>query len=83
MRFVKRVDRLGDYDKMLNMNEDLDKLAAEVYDYVCAHRQDNRNKNGSPGDPRKISNTFDTLMEPAKEHYRDMVRWHLSRVDNV
>lgn len=57
--------------------ENLDNLAASLYDYCCAHRKDNLNKDGSPGDPRKVGCKFKDLWESPKEHYRNAVRWFL------
>ncbi len=62
------------------MNDaELDKLAAEVYDYCCSFRSDN-SKNGEPGDPRKVGENFENLYEQSKNFYRNIVRWHLSKI---
>ena len=57
--------------------EQLDVLAEQVFDYCNAHRNDNLTKEGLPGDPRKVSQPYNTMMEPTKRFYRNMVQWHL------
>jgi transposase len=59
--------------------EELDKLAEEIYDYCNANRRDNLNKNGSPGDPRKVSSPYSTVYDEVKTFYRNVVKWHLSK----
>ena len=59
------------------MNE-LDELAEQLYDFVCANRKDTLTKDGLPGDPRKSGCLYNELMEPSKNHYRLMVKWHLN-----
>jgi hypothetical protein len=59
--------------------EELDKLTEEVYDWCCARRQDNLNKDGSPGDPRKISNPYQTAHTEVKTFYRNVILWHLNK----
>ena len=59
--------------------EELDKLAEELYDWVNARRADNLNKDGTPGDPRKISNPYQTTYTEVKHFYRNAVLWHLSK----
>jgi hypothetical protein len=59
--------------------ENLDKLAEELYDWVNAHRADNLNKDGTPGDPRKISNPYQTMHTEVKTFYRNAVLWHLNK----
>lgn len=59
--------------------EELDKLAEEVYDYCNARRQDNLNKDGSTGDPRKVSSPYPTAHNEVKTFYRNVVLWHLSK----
>jgi hypothetical protein len=60
--------------------DDLDKLAAEIFDYACANRRDNLNKDGTAGDPRAISCKFEDLYDGPKEFYRSIARWHLNKV---
>ena len=57
------------------MNENIDKLAEEVYDWCCSHRVDNMNKDGSPGDPRKVGCPYCQLYDNAKNFYRNIVIW--------
>lgn len=59
--------------------EELDKLAEELYDWVNARRADNLNKDGTPGDPRKISNPYQTMHTEVKTFYRNAVLWHLNK----
>jgi len=59
--------------------EELDKLAEEVYNWCNARRQDNLNKDGSPGDPRKVSSPYPTTYNEVKTFYRNVVLWHLSK----
>ncbi len=59
---------------------DIDQLAEEVYNYLCANRGDNLKKDGSPGDPRKVGSDYDSLFDEAKTHYRNMAKWHLEKL---
>lgn len=61
----------------MNLDE-IDKLAAEVYDYCCSHRGDNM-KNGEPGNPRNVGRGFDTLFDEPKNFYRNIAQWHLQQ----
>lgn len=60
------------------MNEELDKLAEQIYDYICANRKDNLNKDGTMGNPRKISCEYSKLLDPSKNFYRSMAQFHLT-----
>jgi hypothetical protein len=70
------------------MNEEVERLAEEIFDYCCANRQDNLNKDGSAGNPRAICCKFNDdpvagtqgLYENAKNFYRNIARWHLQKV---
>jgi hypothetical protein len=55
---------------------DFDELAAEVYDYCCANRADNKSKN-----PREVGAEFDKLVDNVKEFYRNIVLWHLKEMN--
>ena len=57
---------------------DLDLLAAEIYDYCCSNRADNKSKN-----PREIGCEFDKLTEQSKNFYRNIAKWHLNKLDNI
>lgn len=57
--------------------EDLEKLAEEMYDFACANRADNLNKDKSSGDPRKIGCLFKDLTDQSKNFYRNLAKWHL------
>lgn len=59
--------------------EELDKLAEELYDWCCSRRADNLAKDGSPGNPRKVSNPYPTTLEGVKVFYRSAVEWHLMK----
>jgi hypothetical protein len=61
------------------MENELDKLAESVYDYCCSNRLDNLNKDGSPGDPRKVGCKFEDLWESPKDFYRNVAKWHLKQ----
>lgn len=63
--------------------EELDKLAEEVYDWCNARRKDNLNKDGSPGDPRKVSNPYPQSISEVKTFYRSVVEWHLKKIESV
>jgi hypothetical protein len=52
----------------------VDKLAAEVYDFCCTNRADNKS-----GNPREVGNDFDSLYEQPKNFYRNVARWYLMR----
>lgn len=57
------------------VNALVDKLAAEVYDYCCSHRADNKS-----GKPQEVSRGgFDSLYDNSKEFYRNVARWHLDK----
>jgi len=60
------------------MNEELDKVAEQMFDYACASRQDNLNKDGTAGNPRKVAYEYSQLMEPSKRFYRSLAQWHLT-----
>lgn len=64
------------------MNEELEKQAEELYDFLCANRGDNLDKKGNPGDPRKIGCPYKDLFEETKTFYRNIVRWHLNKKNN-
>jgi len=66
----------------MNTDEELDKLAEEVYDWCCSRRVDNLDKKGNPSDPRKISSPYPLAIDNVKHFYRDVVRWHLNKVSN-
>lgn len=59
--------------------EELDKLAEEVYDWCNSRRKDNLNKDGSPGDPRRVSGPYAKTFEEVKTFYRLVVEWHLGK----
>lgn len=61
-------------------NEQLDVIAEQMYDYACANRKDNLNKDGSAGDPRKVGAKYELLWESPKNFYRNMARWHLENM---
>jgi len=63
----------------MHTNEELDKLAEEVYDWCCALREDNLDKKGNPGDPRKVSSPYPLSMDNVKAFYRNVVKWHLEK----
>ena len=50
-------------------DEELDKLAEELYDWCCARREDNLDKNGNPGDPRKIGSPYPLAINNVKVFY--------------
>jgi hypothetical protein len=58
--------------------EDVDTVAKNMYDFACANRQDNLNKDGSAGDPRKVGCEYESLFENAKNFYRNLAKWHLT-----
>jgi hypothetical protein len=60
-------------------SDQVDRVPEEIYDYVCAHRKDNLNPDGSPGDPRKIGCPFSELYDEPKNFYRNLAVWHLTR----
>lgn len=55
----------------------VDKLAEELYDWCNSHRADNLNKDGSAGDPRKVSCKYSDTYNEVKTFYRNVVSWHL------
>lgn len=59
--------------------EELDKLAEEVYDWCNSRRKDNLNKDASPGDPRKVSVPYANAYDEVKTFYRSVVAWHLGK----
>lgn len=63
-----------------DMNE-LDELAEEIYDHACANRADNLKKDGSAGDPRGVGCKFKDLFDNAKNFYRSIAKWHLSKTN--
>lgn len=54
------------------MSDELDVLAEEIYDWCNARRKDNLNKDGSPGDPRKVSTPYSTSYDQVKHFYRSV-----------
>lgn len=62
-------------------NEELDVVAEEFFDYCNANRGDNLTKDGKPGDPRKVSQLYSTMMDPVKHFYRNVARLHLSKLN--
>lgn len=59
--------------------EELDSLASDVYDYCNARRGDSLNKDGTPGNPRKISSSFNDAFDEVKTFYRNVALWHLTK----
>lgn len=63
--------------------EQLDILAEEVFDYCNANRGDNLTKDGKPGDPRKVSSLYSTMLDPVKDFHRNVVRWHFGKFNHL
>jgi len=64
------------------MNNNEEELAESLYDFICANRKDNLTKDGLSGDPRKAGCPYNELVDPAKNHYRNIVKWHLNQLNN-
>ena len=54
--------------------DQLDMVAEQMFDFACANRTDNLNRDGSPGNPRKVSCKYQDLWDtyrPATKKQRD------------
>ena len=57
--------------------DELDLLAEKMFDFSNANRTDNLNKDGSAGDPRKVSCKYEDLASDQQFHFwRKLARWH-------
>lgn len=61
------------------VEEEVDKLAEEVYLHACAHRFDNLTKDGKPKDPYNVTTGYKDLHDCSKHHYRMIAIWHLKK----
>lgn len=61
--------------------DQLDIVAEQMFDFTCANRTDNLNRDGSPGDPRKVSCKYQDLLDSPKTFYRNLAKHHLSQRD--
>jgi hypothetical protein len=61
--------------------DQLDMVAEQMFDFACANRTDNLNRDGSPGDPRKVCCKYQDLWDSPKTFYRNLATWHLSQRD--
>jgi hypothetical protein len=57
------------------VDEEIEQLAAEIYDFVCADRLDNPTHR-----PRCVSCPYEDLFDESRHHYRSMASWHLAKV---
>lgn len=64
------------------MNEEqLDLIAEKIFDFACANRADNLQKDGSPGNPRKVACPYQDLHPVSKFFYRNLAKWHVSELN--
>jgi hypothetical protein len=57
----------------------LDEKAESLYDWCLARQLGNLNKDGSPGDPRRVGCLYGKSMDQVKHFYRNAVLWGLTQ----